>query len=243
VVERSIKSVHNAMPVMDALGLRRGQSAEEGWAALDALASDTPEAAERRQKLSAAMALQHYRSNAHGVDLGHRYTSRAVVEDGTPFPEFTRDPELYYHPTTHPGGYLPHAWLEHERRQVSTLDLAGHARFCVIVGIGGRGWADAAAAVGAEFGVELPVYQVGYRCEYDDVYGDWARLREIGDHGALLVRPDRVIAWRAAQASSTPEEDLRAALRQTLSLTDQTDHTLQARRVVASASGSQAAAD
>ena len=46
----------------------------------------------------------------------HRYRSAAVVRDGTPEPEFTRDPELYYHPTTWPGARLPHVWLEHGRR-------------------------------------------------------------------------------------------------------------------------------
>ncbi|MEU0265116.1 FAD-dependent monooxygenase [Nocardioides sp. NPDC006303] len=212
VVERAIIGMHNQMPMIDALGLRPGQSVEEGWAALDELASDDDGAEDRRRQLTEAMSLQQYRSNALGVELGHRYTSGAVVDDGTPFPEYTRDPLLYYHPTTHPGGYLPHAWIEHERRQISTLDLAGHGRFCLIVGIGGEPWAEAAAEVSEELGVELPVYSVGYRCEYDDVVGDWARLREVSDRGALLVRPDRVIGWRAADRSESPAAELRAAL-------------------------------
>jgi hypothetical protein len=29
------------------------------------------------------------------------------------------------HPTTHPGGYLPHAWVEHDHRKLSTIDLRG----------------------------------------------------------------------------------------------------------------------
>ena len=160
--------------------------------------------------------MQNYRSNALGVELGHRYISRAVVDEGTPFPGFTRDPDLYYHPTTHPGGYLPHAWVEHDHRQISTLDLAGHGRFCLIVGIGGQPWADAAAALSTELNIDLPVYFVGYRCDYDDVLGDWARLREISDRGALLIRPDRVIAWRAHGRSNTPHTNLRTALHHTL---------------------------
>ncbi|HJT91788.1 MAG TPA: FAD-dependent monooxygenase, partial [Mycobacterium sp.] len=195
IVDRAMKSVENQAAAIAALGLRRGQSPEEGWASLNELASDAPGAAERREALAAAVALQHYRSNANGVELGQRYTSSAVIDDGTPFPEPPRDPELYYHPTTHPGGYLPHAWVEHQHRKISTLDLAGHGRFCLIVGIGGEPWAQAAATVSAELGIELPVYAVGYRCEYDDVLGDWAALREIDDRGALLIRPDRHIAW------------------------------------------------
>jgi 2,4-dichlorophenol 6-monooxygenase len=218
IVGRAIQSLRNQGAVVEALALVPGQSAEEGWASLNELASDVPGAAERREALAAAVALQNYRSNAHGVELGQRYTSAAVVDDGTPFPEFTRDPELYYHPTTHPGAYLPHAWLEHHHDKISTLDLAGHGRFCLIVGIGGQPWTDAAATVSAELGIELPVYPVGYRCEYDDVLGDWAALREIDDRGALLVRPDRHIAWRSHTRTDNPEATLRAALRQALAL-------------------------
>jgi 2,4-dichlorophenol 6-monooxygenase len=221
VVDRAIQNLKNQGAAVEALGLR-GQSPEEGWASLHALFSDAPGAAERREALAAAVALQHYRSNAHGVELGQRYTSRAVAGDGTPFPQPQRDPVLYYQPTTHPGAYLPHAWVEHHQRKVSTLDLAGHGRFCLVVGIGGQPWIDAAAVLRDELGIELPVYPVGYRCEYDDVLGDWAALREIDDRGALLIRPDRHIAWRAHTRPDNPETALRTALRHALALNDQT---------------------
>lgn len=221
VVDRAIEGVYNQGAAVKALGLHRGQSPEEGWASLHELASDAPGAADRREALTAAVALQHYRSNAHGMELGQRYTSSVVVDDGTPFPAPDRDPVLYYHPTTHPGACLPHAWVEHQRRKVSTLDLAGHGRFCLIVGIGGEPWAQAAAKVSAELGIELPVYSVGYRCEYDDVLGDWAALREIDDRGALLVRPDRHIAWRSPTRPDDPEHALRTAVHQALASTHQ----------------------
>ena len=218
IVERAMKALAGQMKSVEAVGLRPGQSAAEGWTALHELWSGASGAAERRAAHTAAVKLQDYRSNALGVELGQRYTSCAVVEDGTPFPEPERDPELYYHPTTHPGGYLPHAWVERDRRQVSTLDLAGHGRFCVITGIGGESWAEAAAKVSAELDVELPVYFVGARCEHDDVLGDWACVREIADRGALLVRPDRHIAWRSADRAQSPHDALRAAVRQALAL-------------------------
>ena len=224
IVDRAIQNLKNQGAAVEALELRRQRSSEEAWASLNELASDAPGAAERREALAAAVALQHYRSNAHGVELGQRYTSSAVVDDGTPYPELQRDPVLYYQPTTHPGGYLPHAWVEHDCQKVSTLDLAGHGRFCLIVGIGGQPWIQAAATISAELGIELPVYAVGYRCEYDDVLGDWAALREIDDRGALLVRPDRHIAWRAHTRPDDPQGALRAAVRQALALTRGPEH-------------------
>ena len=228
VVERAMKALAGQMKSVEAVGLRPGQSAEDGWAALHELWSDAPGASERRAAHRAAVKLQDYRSNALGVELGQRYTSCAVVGDGTPFPEPDRDPELHYHPTTHPGGYLPHAWVEHDGRQISTLDLAGHGRFCVITGIGGEPWAEAAKKISAELGVDLPVYFVGARCEYDDVLGDWAAVSEIEDHGALLVRPDRHIAWRSADRPQSPENALRAALRQVLALDAPSDDVSKA---------------
>ena len=218
VVDRAVKSMQNMLPLIRALGFERGQTTEDGWKALNDLFAPGPDAEQRRADLAAALALQNYRSNALGVELGHRYVSGAVLDDGTPFREPERDPELYYHPTTHPGAYLPHAWLEQNHRRVSTLDLAGHGKFTVINGIGGQAWAEAATKIGADLGIDLPVHTIGQRCENDDVTGDWAALREIRDNGAILVRPDRHIAWRAHDLPTDPYRALESAVRSALAL-------------------------
>jgi 2,4-dichlorophenol 6-monooxygenase len=218
VVDRAMKSVADMQPISRALGFRPGQSSEDGWTALRALFSDGQGAADRRTALTAAIDLQNYQFNCHGVELNQRYTSRAVVDDGTPFPEPVKDPELYHQPTTHPGGYLPHAWVWHGARQVSTLDLAGHGRFSLLVGVGGTPWSEAAGKIAAELNITLPVYAVGHRCEYDDLLGDWTRLREIGDRGALLIRPDRHVAWRSTDLPESPQDSLRDAMRHVLAL-------------------------
>lgn len=212
VVERAITSVRDMLPISQALGFRAGQSSDEGWATLRELFSDTDTGRTRRVALSAAVELQHYQFNAHGVELGQRYTSGAVLDDGTPFPLPSRDPELFYHPTTHPGARLPHAWVQHETEMVSTLDLAGHGRFSLLVGIGGEPWREAAGKVAAELDLEIAVHAVGYRCEYDDVLGRWSQLREVGDGGCLLVRPDQHIAFRSADLPAQPQDTLRDAL-------------------------------
>ncbi|MFD5329833.1 FAD-dependent monooxygenase, partial [Streptomyces sp. NPDC127092] len=113
VVDRAMTSVRDMLPISEALGFRPGQSTEEGWDTVHELFSDTDAGRRRRTELDAAVQLQNYQFNAHGVELGQRYRSAAVVDDGTPFPDPVGDPELYYQPTTHPGARLPHAWLEH----------------------------------------------------------------------------------------------------------------------------------
>lgn len=219
VVDHAIKTLHDMAALPKALGFQRGQSREAGFASLEEIFSDTDGAAERREFLEEQVKLGNRRSNALGVQLGHRYTnSSAVIDDGSPFPTPQRDPVLYYEATTHPGAYMPHAWVQYKRARISTLDIFKHGHFGLVVGIGGKPWKEAAATVRQELGIELDVRFVGYRCTYDDVLGEWSSRREIGDRGAILVRPDRHIAWRSADRPPNPVAALLSALRQILEI-------------------------
>ena len=173
-------------------------------------------AAQQRIALRKALELKDYEFNAHGVELGHRYASSAVIGDGTPEPEYTRDPELYYHATTWPGARLPHCWVGRDGHRVSTHDLAGKGRFAVLTGISGQPWADAAARAAAKLGLEIQTYVIGPGREYTDVYDDWARLREVAEDGRVLVRPDAHMGWRAHELAADPEKELTEALTQLL---------------------------
>lgn len=225
VVSHAIRTLHNFARVPQVLGFRPGQTAEEGEASLRDLFTDAAGQEQRRRELEEVLDLQNYRSNALGIQLGHCYkVSTAVVDDididinGTPCPTFPRDPILHYSPTTHPGSYLPHAFVEHHRRQISTLDILEPGQFGLIVGIGGAPFVTAAQKISQELKVQVPVYAVGYRCEYDDVLGQWSGVRQISDRGALLVRPDGHVAWRCLDRPQDPVGALRSALRQVLGL-------------------------
>jgi len=220
IVGHAIQTLYNFARVPEALGFKHGQSIEEGYKSLEDLFSDVPGAEERRARLREAIDLQNRRSNALGLHLGQRYAeSNAVVDDGTPFPAYRRDPVMHYEPTTHPGAYLPHAWIEVKTCRMSTLNILEHGHFGLIVGIGGDPFIAAAQAVSQELKLKIPVYKIGYRCLYDDVLGEWHTARgELGDQGALLVRPDRHIAWRSVNRPENPTDALRGALRQVLGL-------------------------
>ena len=80
---------------------------------------NTPEAEAQRASIRDAIAFKIYEFDAHGVEMNQRYRSNAIVTDGIPEPEFTKDAELHYQPTTWPGARLPHVWLfDHERQGV-----------------------------------------------------------------------------------------------------------------------------
>jgi 2,4-dichlorophenol 6-monooxygenase len=216
IVNRAIKSVGEMLPIANALGFAEGQSAEAGWASLDELHSPGEAGRRRRKTLAEAVDLQNYQFNCHGVELGQRYTSAAIVRDGAVFPPPTRDPELYYHATTTPGATIPHAWIQLDNALVSTLDLVGHGAFTVLTGAGGDAWLAAAGQVGAEFGVTVNAVQIAHGTSTFDAYGDWARQREIEDNGCVLVRPDRFVAWRAVGELADPVAELRRVLAQIL---------------------------
>ncbi|GAA4682254.1 FAD-dependent monooxygenase [Pseudonocardia yuanmonensis] len=212
IVLRANKSIEQFGPIFDALGFTGSDDPAEQVAAMRARAEDTPEAAEQRIALRKALELKDYEFNAHGVELGQRYRSGAVVGDGTPEPEYDRDPELYYHPTTWPGARLPHCWLGRDGHKVSTHDVTGKGRFTVLTGISGRAWADAAAAAARSLGVEVEAHVIGPGREYTDLYDDWARLREVSESGCVLVRPDAHVGWRAHELPADPEKELTDAL-------------------------------
>ncbi len=217
IVLRANKSSREFTQLFDALGVTGARTEAEMAAAIEERKANTPAGAAKRAALVDAMALKHYEFNAHGVEMGQFYTSTAVVPDGSPRPVPDRDPELYYQPSTVPGARLPHVWVGDHTRRLSTLDLAPVDRFTLITGIAGEAWAAAAVKVGEDLGVPVGAVVIGPGREVTDLYYDWARIREVGEDGALLVRPDKHIGWRAMGMVDDPEDVLRTALRTILS--------------------------
>jgi 2,4-dichlorophenol 6-monooxygenase len=216
IVNRANKSIGEFGPIFDALGLLETSDPQQMVANMAIRKEDSPRGAEARSKLRSAIELKNYEFNCHGVELGQRYHSSAVVEDGTPEPAYTRDAELYYHPTTWPGARLPHCWLQHAGEKVSTLDLVGKGRFTLLTGIGGSTWKQAAAEVSAQTGVEIACYEIGPGRDAHDIYDDWARLREIDESGCVLVRPDAHVAYRSQRVAEDCSAELSRAMAQIL---------------------------
>ena len=214
IVTRANQSIGEFGPIFEALGMTGGVDAETARANMERRKEPGEEGERIRKALREAIAFKNYEFNAHGVEMNHRYNSDAIAGDGTPEPEFARDHELYYAPTTWPGARLPHVWLVEEGRDdlVSTLDLVGQGRFTVLTGINGRAWADAAERVATETGVEVVAHVIGPGERYFDTFGEWATIREIGEDGCLLVRPDQHVAWRSMAMGADCERELTDAL-------------------------------
>ena len=107
-------------------------------------------------------------------------------------------------PSAEPGSRAPHMWLQRSGTRLSTLDL--YERTPVLLsGPDGGAW-HAAGLRAAERGVPLACYRVGHGAEYDlapEDGPDWAQLHGTDSDGAVLVRPDGFVAWRARTSGPT----------------------------------------
>jgi hypothetical protein len=122
------------------------------------------------------------------VHLGQRYDSAAVVD---PQPELPSTVDLAVALDGSPGSRVPHVWVD----GVSTLDFVA-SRWTLLVGAGGDRWLADAAHVG------LPAHQVS---------APW-----LSDDGALLVRPDAIVAMRVTAPVPDPARFLADVLDQVL---------------------------
>jgi len=220
VIQRANQGLRDHVNVWGALGHlpadveeRKRQHAE--------LSAPTEAGRQRRKKLQEAVKYTEHEFGGIGIEMNQRYESGAVYlkdekEARRPPPD---DPVLQYQISTYPGSRLPHAWLNKrvpEHAPISTLDLAGQGAFCLLTGIGGEKWKQAAYEACRYLGVNINAYSIGWQQDWEDVYGDWDGRREIEEDGCVLLRPDRTICWRSMSMRDDSNEALLKVMRTVL---------------------------
>src|ERR1700737_1118566 len=131
---------------------------------------------------------------AFSVIHGYRYRSAAVSHEN--------DDALFENePSGRSGTRAPHVWLSHNGKQISILDLYG-SNFVLLAGSDGHYWHETFAKAASRLGLSVDMYSIGQDQPYSDGDGDGSFLASYGisDSGAVLVRPDGFIAWRAQNA-------------------------------------------
>ncbi|WP_228001441.1 FAD-dependent monooxygenase [Nocardia australiensis] len=151
--------------------------------------SDTPAAEAHRRVLAEYFAANTGEHESYGVEMGYRYHSLVVADDGEESP----DPDVStYVPTTVPGARAPHARLPDGS---SLLDT--YRDTFTLVSFAGAEVTQELQAVAAEAGLSLRVF---------DLQDQTAR--KIYERDLVLVRPDGHVAWRGDRLP----EDVRALL-------------------------------
>ena len=119
--------------------------------------------------------------------FGYRHVSPAVAlgpdDDGAPL----ENPE---EPTARPGSRAPHVPLLRNGKPLSTRDLFGRC-FVLLAGATADRW----LAEAADLDLRLDSYCVGI--DLEDPTGRFTKSYGMTDDGAVLVRPDGFVAWRA----------------------------------------------
>ncbi|KMO83739.1 FAD-dependent monooxygenase [Mycolicibacterium chlorophenolicum] len=144
------------------------------------------------------------------VIAGYRYQSAAVVTTNRS-PAGSEAALVVDELRGQPGTRVPHAWVHHQGRRVSTLDLIG-SQFTLFATDHGSAWISAARSTARALGIPINVYRVGSRGDVIDSEDQWATSTQIESDGALLVRPDDFVAWRTDALPAYAGEQLRAAL-------------------------------
>ena len=197
----SMQNAFRLLEVFEALGVPVDLGADR--AAGHARMRETLADAAGRERVRAAIETQRDHFDTRGLQLGLAYEDGALVADGSPPPVVTnRARDLV--PSTRPGARLPHAWVERDGARVSTLDLVAPDRFTLIAGPG-------VSARIAE-GVVPAVRVLVAGRDFVDPDGSWTALAGIGARGALLVRPDQHVAWRATAGPADVKAGLARAL-------------------------------
>lgn len=158
-----------------------------GWAAetlLDSYEAEREPVGRANAAASLQTMVSRPASDGLAHDFGVSYASGAVV-GGTPLA----------------GRRAPHAWVlrslsPSDGEEISTLDLFD-GRFTLLTGADGSDWRAAATEL-AELGVPLAVFSLGV--ELGDPTGELVARYGLADRGAVLVRPDAIVAWGSDEA-------------------------------------------
>jgi 2,4-dichlorophenol 6-monooxygenase len=215
--QRSLENALNHFAIGAALGISPDNTPKENMRQLRRMWSGLPEDTEHRSRVLRAMRAQSMEFSELNVEYGYGYQSAAVVPDGIAAPALVDDIRVYQ-PSTRPGAPLPHAWIDDEdgnRRPVK--DLVAPGRFLLIAGEDGQPWCEAARQLATEANLPLDALRIGHLDGdlYDPRCG-WLRHRQIASDGAVLVRPDRFVAWRCPAGVTDPRGALVAVFSQIL---------------------------
>lgn len=146
----------------------------------------------------------------NAVIFGPRYRSGALVpEDSWSGDGAFEDPR---EPSGRPGSRAPHMVVERAGERISTIDLCS-GQWVLLAGRDGGAWLHAARRLPASGAFALRSHRFGPEGDLRDIDDRWSSTFGVSADGAVLIRPDGFIAWRASGAEQ-PETALGHALAQ-----------------------------
>lgn len=162
-----------------------------------------------------------------GLNSGHGYTYTGAAicpEDLFPLYGLTWKPwtlaSLYFSLDGRPGSRVPHLWTTYQGKRVSSLDLCSN-NFVLLAGAGGEQWLETAKLVSKTLDIHIDAYRTGPTGDLVSDSGAFETAAGISTTGAILIRPDSFIAWRARRkenSAATSRVQLEMVMRRVLGL-------------------------
>jgi 2-polyprenyl-6-methoxyphenol hydroxylase-like FAD-dependent oxidoreductase len=138
------------------------------------------------------------------MEIGYGYQSPAVISEPGNEAPLHGDP---LRACGTPGTRAPHIWLERDSQPLSSFDLFTK-NFCLLAPADGGAWCEAASIAAAELGLPLDAHQIE-RGALRDPQQRFADAYGVSPTGAVLVRPDGFVAWRAVDGSDASAATMR----------------------------------
>ncbi len=153
--------------------------------------------------------------------LGYRYQSQAII---TPHNDERSDEasNSAAQPdgldlSGQPGTRAPHVWLERNGERLSTLDLV-RDHFVLLVGSEGGIWRTAAHLAADDLKIAVDVYSIGAAGDLQNADHDWSTAYGVTESGAVLIRPDGFVCWRAIDDQGMNAETAQTQIGQTVAV-------------------------
>ena len=172
------------------------------------------EAAKAVELINADLLTHRSHFDSLGMDLGFGYEQGALLCDeppdqATPVEDVAEG--YTYFPSARAGYRAPHVPLVRGEATISSAQL-WLGQFTLVTSPAGRRWVEAAESVAATGNISLRSIVIGGEGDWSDPSNTWMSLYGIVEDGALLIRPDGHVGWRAPTACADPAAALHRAL-------------------------------
>ncbi|OZE02576.1 hypothetical protein CH249_11320 [Rhodococcus sp. 05-2255-3B1] len=162
---------------------------------------DAPGSAQLRREIADAIPLQVEHFVSIGLQFGYLYASPLIARDPSAKPA---EDVVDYLPTTYPGARLPHAMVSVGGEQVPVHETLAPNKLSLFT-FAGDSWAGVVSELeNVGPGVTLISAEVPAGADRDELI----RLYEVGETGAVLVRPDGHTAWRSSASGADATREL-----------------------------------
>ena len=200
--EQSRVNFEKMSQVEEAIGI--SSNVEKTRENLNLLDIDDINSQQRRDKIQQSIDAQRDHFFMLGVDLGVCYDGALIQTCPEDAPENNWQASEY-NPSSAAGNRLPHCWLEDGDTRLSTHDIVASVKLTLLTTSDGyQQWAQALADTGTD-DIEIQAIGNAGLAPADD---GWDTLIGMKQHGALLIRPDRHIAFGTDHFSENTCKDI-----------------------------------